>query len=292
MSYLKEYEICQANAEEWARYHAIYRLSNFNEWMSLSFQGDINRYTKIDFCYWVIKDKKRVGGALIKPNLIKCIFTIPPFNKKEDLIKALTLYDKSISDKKEVIIIPDVDLESIDCYNAAGFKLQRVEKLMVCATSNFDIIWDDQYKVVIPEHEYAEEMAELYYETYRKNKLISIASEPYDFQVENIKIYFNHIESMNVPRDWSTLIYDNAENKLIGACTVSLVNGLPYILDFVVHPEFQRKGLATNIMKRTLDVLANSYPAIRLNVTVGNDAEIFYDKMGFVSLAKKGNMEL
>jgi len=162
---------------------------------------------------------------------------------------------------------------------------------MVCATSKFDIMWDDKYKVVIPAHKYAEEMADLYYETYRKNKLKSIASQSYDFQVENIKMYFNHIEAMKVSRDWSTLIYDTTNNKLIGACTVSLVNGLPYILDFVVHPEFQRKGLATNIMKRTFDILANSYPAIRLNVTLGNDAEIFYDKLGFVSLAEKGNME-
>lgn len=291
MNYLNEYKICKANSEEWSRYHAIYRLSNFNEWMPLSFQGEINRYIKVDFCYWIIRNNKRIGGALIKPNMIKCIFTIPPFNNKEDLIKVLTSYTHSISDVNEDIIVPDADLHSIDCYKAVGFELQRVDKLMVCATSNFDIIWDDQYKVVIPERKHIEEMAELYYETYSKNKLLYIASQSYDFQIENVKGYFDHAEVMKASMDWSTLIYDVKKNKLIGACTVSLVNELPYIFDFVVHPEYQGKGLATNIMKRTLDALAKDYPAIRLNVTVGNDAEIFYDKLGFTSLAEKAYMK-
>lgn len=44
-------------------------------------------------------------------------------------------------------------------------------------------------------------------------------------------------------------------------------------------------------MKRTLDALAKDYPAIRLNITVGNDAEIFYDKLGFTSLAEKAYMK-
>lgn len=291
MSYLEEYKICKANAEEWSRYHAIYRLSNFNEWMPLSFQGEINRYNKLDFCYWITKNNKRIGGALIKPNITKCIFTIPPFKINEDIIKALTLYVNSMSDMKEPVIIPDADMRLINYYEAAGFQLNSVEKLMVCATSNFDIIWDESYRIVIPEQKYIKDMAELYYESYRKNKLLSIASQSYDYQVDNIKIYFDHVERMKAPIEWSTLIYDTTKNKFIGACAMSLVNGLPYILDFVVHPEFQRKGLATNIMKRTLDIVANSYPAIRLSLAVGNDAEQFYDRMGFISLAEKGYLK-
>lgn len=288
MSYLEEYRICKAGAEEWSRYHAIYRLSNFNEWMPMSFQGELNRYNKLELCYWITKNNKRIGGALIKSNIIKCIFTIPPFKINEDIIKELTLYVNSICDMNETVIIPDVDLRAIEHYEASGFKLDRVEKLMVCATQNFDIIWDEQYRIVIPEQKHAQDMTELYYETYRKNKLAFIATQSYDYQEQNVKNYFNHRKTMNAPMEWSTLVYDSTTNKLIGACIVSLVYELPYILDFVVHPEFQRKGLATNIMKRTLDIVANSYPAIRLNVTVGNDAEQFYDKMGFIGLAEKG----
>lgn len=292
MRVLEEYKICKANSEEWSRYHAIYRLSNFNEWMPMSFQGELNRYNKLELCYWITKNNKKVGGALIKSNMIKCIFTIPPFKINEEIIKELILYVSCICDMSEDIIIPDADLKSIECYEMIGFELQRVDKLMVCATDNYDIIWDKQYSIVIPEEKYAQDMTKLYYETYRKNKLEYISTQSYEYQEQNVKSYFNHRETMNAPVEWSTLVYDSTTNKLIGACIVSLVYELPYILDFVVHPEYQRKGLATNMIKRTLDIVASNYPAIRLNVTVGNDAEQFYGKMGFVSLAEKAYVKL
>jgi len=288
MNYLDEYKVCKANSEEWARYHAIYRLTNFNEWMSLSFQSDINRYKKVDFCYWVVKGDKRVGGAFIKPNMIKCIFTIPPFHNYQELIAVLTSYVESISDKSNSIVIPDGDMKLIEYYGNAGFNLQRVDKLMVCPTKEFDVTWEERYKIIIPQDEHRDDMAKLYYKTYSKNKFEYLATQTYDFQVSSVNVYFNHISAMKVPNDWSTLIYDNVTDKFVGACAVGLVNELPYILDFVVHPEFQGKGLASKMIERTMNLFFKNYPAIRLSVTVGNDAEVFYDKLGFTSLAEKG----
>ncbi|MBU3133106.1 GNAT family N-acetyltransferase [Clostridium gasigenes] len=289
MCNLEEYKICKADSDEWGRYHAIYRLSNFNEWMSLNFQGDIDRYRKVDFCYWVTKDDKRMGGALVKSNMLKCIFTIPPFNNKKILIEKLSLYADSISDKSNAIEVPDVDLKSIEHYESLGYKLDTINKLMVCATNTFDVHWEDQYKIISPQIEHSEAMGKLYYETYSKNKISE--NQSYEFQVSSVNVYFNHVSSMKVPNYWSTLIYNISTNKLIAACIVGLVNDLPYILDFVVHPEFQRKGLASKMIKRTLNLVASDYPAIRLNVVVGNEAEIFYDKLGFISLAEKGCMK-
>ncbi|SUY47101.1 N-acetyltransferase GCN5 [Clostridium putrefaciens] len=291
MCNLEEYKICKADPKEWGKYYAIYRLSNFNKWMPLSFEAECNRYTKVDFCYWVTKDDNRVGGAFVKANMLKCVFTIPPFNDKKTLIKKLSLYVDSVSDKGKEIEIPDADLKSIEYYESLGYKIKEVNKLMVCATNKFNVTFEEQYKIISPQKEHAEAMAELYYEAYRKNKFSYIASQSYDFQVSNVNVYFNHISCMNVTNDWSTLIYDISTNKLIAACIVGLVNDLPYILDFVVHPEFQGRGLASKMIKRTLNLAANDYPAIRLNITVGNDAEIFYNKLGFISLAETVTMK-
>ncbi|SFB08082.1 GNAT family N-acetyltransferase [Clostridium frigidicarnis] len=291
MCNLEEYTVCEADSEEWGRYHAIYRLSNFNEWMPLSFQGEIDRYKKVDFCYWVIKDNKRIGGAFIKPNMLKCVFVIPPFNNKRILIEKLSLYVDSISDRNEDIEVSDADLKSIKDYESFGYKLKIINKLMVCATNTFDVDWEEEYKVINPKIEHSEDMAQLYYETYSKSNFSYISSQSYDFQVSSVNVYFDHIRCMNVPNDWSTLIYHTPTKKLIAACIVGLVNGLPYILDFVVHPKFQRKGLATKMMKRILNLAAGNYPAIRLNVTVGNDAEIFYNELGFISLAENIQMK-
>lgn len=290
MENINEYKICKADSEEWARYHAIYRLTNFNEWMSLSFQSDIDRYAKASFCYWVILDNKRIGGAFIKPNMLKCIFTVPPFNNLGELIKVLTSYAATISDKSNPIVVPDADLNNIDCYDNSGFNLERIDKLMICPTKQFDLALEERYEFMSPEKEHAEEMANLYFQTYSNNKLQYIATQSYEFQVSSVQVFFDHIKSMNVPNEWSTLIYDNETKKFVGACAVGLVNGLPYILDFVVHPDFQRKGLASLMMQKTLNQFFNSYPAIRLNITEGNDAEVFYNKLGFISLARKGYM--
>lgn len=290
MEYLDKYKICKADSEEWARYHAIYRLINFNEWMSLSFQSDIDRYAKTNFCYWVILDNKRIGGAFIKPNILKCIFTIPPFHNHNDIIQVLTRYVTTISDKSNPIVVPDADISNVDYYKNSGFSLERIDKLMICPTNEFDIALEERYKFMFPRREYAEEMANLYFQTYSNNKFQHIATQSYEFQVSSVQVFFDHIKSMNVTNEWSTLVYDNVTKKFIGACTVSLVNDLPYILDFVVHPDFQRKGLASKMMRRTLKMFFNNYPAIRLNVTEGNDAEAFYDRLGFISLARKGYM--
>lgn len=292
MNNLEEYKICKADSKEWARYHAIYRLSNFNEWMSLSFQGDIDRYLKVDFCYWVMVGGIKAGGALIKPNMLKCIFTIPPFNNKEILINKLSKYVETISDKSKPIEVPDADLESVKYYQYIGYKLGEVNKLMVCPTNKYEVTWDEQYEIISPdESRHAADMAELYFQSYSKNKLPQIAAQSYEFQVSSVNVCFNFINGGSVPKDWSTLVLDKLTNKLVAACTVALVNNLPYILDFVVHPEYQRRGLATKMMQRTLNLFKNEYPAIRLNITVGNDAEILYNKLGFISLAETALMK-
>lgn len=290
MGNLNGYKIYKANSEQWAKYHAIYRLSNFNEWMSLSFQSDIDRYKNVDFCYWIEKEGKRIGGAFIKSNILKCIFVIPPFDDISKLIEVLTLHVNTISDKTEEIIVPDADLRVVEYYKNAGFQLNRIDKLMVCATDEFNVIWEERYEIVAPKIEHVEAMAKLYFDSYSNNKFQYISSQSYDFQLLNVQAYFNHIKAMNIYNTWSSLIFDTISNQFVGACMVGYVNGLPYILDFVVHPEFQRKGIGEKMLQRTLTLLSKNYAAIRLNVTIGNNAEVFYNKLGFVSLAEKGYM--
>jgi len=258
--------------------------------MPLSFQGEIQRYNKSNFSFWIVKDNKRIGGAFIRTNIIKCIFTIPPFDNYEELIKVLTDYVISRSDDGQSIIVPDANLFIIKAYENNGFKLNRIEKLMVCATNKYAVSWDEKYKVVIPDKQHFEDMAKLYYVTYNRSKVEYIASQTYDFQLNSVDIYFKHKEDSMVPDYWSALVYDKSSNNLIAACTVGLVNELPYILDMVVDYDYQRKGIASNLIKRVLNITRNNYPALRLNVTVGNDAEEFYKKLGFTSLAEKGFM--
>jgi len=285
------YKICKAQAEEWARYYCIYRVSNFNEWFSLSFQEEVDKYKRSEFCYWIVdNDNVKIGGAFIKPNMIKCIFVIPPYDKKKNLIDTIVLYAQSISDKNRGIIVPDVELEDIEHFKRYSFKLDRIQKLMICPTKKIQVTWKENFKVLTPKIQNREKIAELFYESYSNGNFEYNADTSYDSQLAGVQVYFNHIRRNNVPSEWSTLVYDTKSEKLVGACMVGLVNGLPYIIDFVVHSEFQGQKIGTKIMERTLNMFFNKYPYIRLNLIVGNDAESFYNKLGFIGLAKKAYM--
>ncbi|WP_160680709.1 GNAT family N-acetyltransferase [Clostridium sp. C8-1-8] len=286
MQCINEYEVVQAVSEQWARYHAIYRLTKVNEWMSLSFEGDIERYKNVSFCYWVLHKGIKVGGALIKPNMIKCVFVIPPY-EIEQIIKSVANYAEKISDNNEVIVVQDADKDSLSYYTCLGYELNEINKIMVRATEKFEVSFEPEYKLCEPKLENKESMAELYYETYRANKPKVISQQSYEFQTVSVDTYFSHTSQNNIPREWSTLIFEAKTNRLIGNCTVGLVNELPYILDFVVHPDFQNRGLASKMIKRTLSLLIDKYPAVRLSVQIGNDAEVFYSKLGFIGLSEK-----
>lgn len=80
----------------------------------------------------------------------------------------------------------------------------------------------------------------------------------------------------------STLIYDKKENKLIGACLISWVEGWPLVYTIGVNESYRGKHLASNMLKKALTVLKSEYEVLRLFVTVGNAAQSVYYKIGFV----------
>lgn len=72
--------------------------------------------------------------------MLKCMFNIPPFHNKKELIEVLTLYVNLILDKSNDIVIPDSDSRLIEYYIITGYQMQRTEKLMVCVTREGGVI--------------------------------------------------------------------------------------------------------------------------------------------------------
>jgi ribosomal protein S18 acetylase RimI-like enzyme len=53
--------------------------------------------------------------------------------------------------------------------------------------------------------------------------------------------------------------------------------------DIAVHPEYQRRGLATRMLKKALTILKSEYSILRFGVAMGNPAESVYYNLGFLS---------
>ena len=152
-------------------------------------------------------------------------------------------------------------------------------RCMIRPTEEFEIIWSDEYKIVSARKENKNEIGELLAEAVATGIEGKSKSE-----IESqIQYYSDENPENSLVNKASTLIYETKTNQLIGVCLISIWEKWPNVYDIAVKPSFQKKGLAINMIKRALTILKEQYPVIRLFVTLGNDAEMVYHKMGFLS---------
>ena len=72
-----------------------------------------------------------------------------------------------------------------------------------------------------------------------------------------------------------------ADNKEIGATNFFEENN-EYVVGLVlIHPDYQRKGIATKIIKDYINIARNNNKSIRLSTYKYNPAKKLYERLGF-----------
>ncbi|MBU3208386.1 GNAT family N-acetyltransferase [Clostridium algidicarnis] len=150
------------------------------------------------------------------------------------------------------------------------------------AVEVFDTIWDGEYEIVPVTKENKRDISKLFVEAFSTIGE-SQGKTNFEKQNESIESYFDNNPENTLVNKASTLIYEKKTNELVGACLISIWEEWPNVYDIAVKPSFQKKGLAKNMLKRSLTILKKQYPTLRLFVTLGNDAEMVYRKMGFLA---------
>lgn len=271
------FEAIVASQEEFGRYHTIYKLGPSNVWFPVSMQSCMNLYAGFENPYWIYLNGMRIGGALIEPNWFGLYFIISPFEDEFKLLKRLLKLVRKISDPNKPIIAYGIHHQSIPYLQKLGFQIEEMEKLMICATEPYEIIWNEKiYCDTVKENE-LEEMVDLYYSVYRKSHVESVARKKYEFYDELLK---NQIKEVNL--DYSSIIHDSKTHEIVAACLVQEWEELPFILDIVVNPIYQNQGIGEMMIKKVLHLAKEQYPAVRLSVNPGNPAEYLYHKLGFI----------
>jgi GNAT superfamily N-acetyltransferase len=79
-----------------------------------------------------------------------------------------------------------------------------------------------------------------------------------------------------------SLLVSRTSGQPIGVCLVEIWDSWPLIVDLEMDPRFRGQGLATQIIQRTLGQAWRRYPVVRLFVTLGNPAQSFYRRLGFL----------
>lgn len=273
------YTIEKVTGKDFSIYFAIYEIFDINIWFRQSFDDYCSVIEDCDICFWIKKDDSRIGGVLLEPNYMNCLILEPPYNNEYDtIISKLRNILLCWSDKSKSIVVGGVKPDKVKYYQRAGFKMGKSRRCMIRPTEEFEIIWSDEYKIVSARKEHKTVISELFVEAFgtgieSQNKL-EIESQ--------IQYYFDENAENSLVNRASTLIYETKTNQLIGACLISIWEKWPNVYDVAVKPSFQKKGLATNMIKRALTILKEQYPVLRLFVTLGNDAEMVYHKMSFL----------
>lgn len=282
---LKEYDlkdgyvIEKAGWKEFSVYFAVYEVFDANVWFRQSFDMYCSILKDCDECFWIKKNDCRIGGVLLEPNYMNCLFLEPPYNEYDIIIAKLKSLLLSCSDKNKAIYVGGAKPDKVKYYQRLGFKAGESRICMIRPTEGFEVTWDDQYEIVSVTKESKIDINKLFVEAFRN----TVDKRSLEEQNKAIEFYFDKNPENSLVNKASTLIYDKKTNELIGACLISIWEEWPNVYDIAVKPSFQKNGLAKNMLKRALTILKDQYPVLRLFVTLGNDAEMVYHKMGFLA---------
>lgn len=276
------YSIEKAQWEEFSVYFAVYEIFKVNVWFRQSFDAYCSVLKNCDICFWIKKDNFRIGGVLLDLNYMNRLFLQPPHNENDLIIGKLKNLLLTYSDINKPIYVGTVKPDKVKYYQRAGFKSGESRRCMIRPTEEFHITWDCDYEIVSVTEDKKSDIAKLFTEAF-SNEGESKDGTNFQRENESVEFYFDKNPKNTLVNKASTLIYKKKTNELVDACLISIWEDWPNVYDIAVKPSFEKRGLAKNMLKRALTVLKEGYPTLRLFVTLGNDAELIYHKMGFLA---------
>lgn len=276
------YSLKKAAWQEYADYFAVYVVYYQNVWFRQSYERFCAIVEECDCCYWIEKDGKRIGGVLMEPNYINCLFLIPPHNELDKVLSYLKELLLIWSDKSKDIAAGSIKPDQVRIFQRHGFRELETRRCMIRPTEKFNITWDSGLIVKKPALDHVEELSQMFHSAFQGGPGADGNMSVEELR-DHMKYYLEGFCQDKVLQEASTLLYDKNSDALIGACLISLWEGWPNFFLLGLTPSYKNRGLGTKLMKHALSALHDHYPVARLFVTLGNEAELLYHKLGFMS---------
>lgn len=275
-----EFSLAEANSKEFAIHYTTYRENIF---FRQSWERRVAIIEDDIPSYWLLLNGKRIGGVCLKANMLWSFFLEPPFTDIYRVLARLKKYLIDLSDSTKPIEIIGILPYQSEHFLRLGFQPIETRRIMIRPTEKFELVnWGIDLIIKTPTVEYLEEIAQLSYKAYLGVDSIGYPTKnTIEHQRSDLEYYFKH-NNEELLRKSSCLVFDKKNNKLVGACLISVWEDLPLISNIMVDPEYRGKGIATNLLKNSLTVLKGNYEVVRLFVTVGNVAESLYYNFGFL----------
>lgn len=226
-------------------------------------------------CFWIQAGNNRIGGVALKKNEITQLFFIPPFSKEKDILPLLIKLLVDLSDKGKDISVFTTESAHIEIYENIGFQEYERGRWMIRPTEEFNVQWENEFKIINPKKEHSKDIESLLYEAFGEEHSL-------EFWKQFSQEYFDESKYDGVLNQASTLVYDKKTNELIGACLISQWQEWPLVSQIGVKKSYEGKGIGTRMLKVALSSLKDHYPVVRLYAMVGGKAEKLYYNLGFL----------
>lgn len=260
----------KADNQEFGQWWAAYR--TVNEDFSEHFTDRYQDFLDLPYCHWIMQDDTRIGGAISVGNNLGDLFLIPPF---EDIDAVLTALIPQIGAFNARNIIA----AHVPAFQRIGFDIKEARCWMIRPTQAYSDI-EFAYKRTEPTQEDASALADLMFAAFQggvgRYGLRTVTDHR-----KSIDNYLETIATDLVSQRAASLLWDG--DHLVAACLVQPHHTHGTIRFVITHPEYQRQGLAKQMIHHAIDGYRDTYAYMTLAVTVGNPSQALYHQMGFVA---------
>jgi len=282
---MSEYYLEKADLDLFAVYQVVYSSTDIEMWFDWNTRLNDTKFT--DQCYWLMLDDKKIGGAIINNDTVMYPFIIPPFS---DRLKFWDILLKCCNDLKH---INGMLQDDVNILLSSGFKVNSIRQVMCCPT-------DVNNKLDLPK---GLSMYELN-ESVNVNDLSKVILKGYaggidyeNFGVPNEDQVIKDIRyllQVYKHRNLSMFLINEIEQEIVGLCIAGISENMPLgfaeIGEVCVLPQYRNKGIAEFMLRHIVSTASGYTPVVKLCVTVGNQAENLYRKVGFQSGPRFANM--
>ena len=275
--------VVKADKNIFSVYQTIYSDADTN--LSFDWEKRLSDTTWTNECYWVTQNEQKVGGLLILENTVKFPFLITPFCDRSLFWRVVLRYIKE--NNLTVANLSSLTDKDVQVLLTFGYKIDMSRRMMCRPTEKYLLELGNQYETQIPDIKNdVDEMVAVVLSGYKDGIDYQLDGACTEEEARNDILYFFDGYLQTKTLEQSVLIREKSTKKLVafimsGRHPEENRERFSLIADITVLPEHRGKGIAEYMIKHALAKAVDTSDVLTLCVTVGNNAESLYRKLGF-----------
>ncbi len=288
------YTIERAEKHHFSVFQAIYADADIELWYDWKLR--LNDTTWTDNCFWVLLDGRKVGGAIMEGDSVIWPFLVAPFEDRVFFWKAI-LHHMTVQTGSPVRLVGMLDRD-MDVLLSFGCRIVSMRRMMCRPTEPFDVAPPQGYERRTASREDIPALVQADNEGYAGGIIRELFGEEDREQLaKDFAEVFRIYEETGTTEQFS-IVSAKGSTDIAGFCQAGAMayrrndalDDFSSIGSIAVLPAHRNKGLAEYMLKHALNEAHKTSRAMRLAVTVGNNAESLYRRLGFVPGPRFTNM--